>query len=373
MTDDGGHITIRRAWPGRGGRLTIEGTDHAGHVRAGRLDACFVDTGIPGVRLEGAGLPRTGADPFVSPYALDPTLPALAEMLLRHAPRHQLLVHRYKRRAVIRSSDGDGTRFTKVLPTGKPERIAAVSRGMHRLGASAGIAVPAVLDAGADRVVFAGLEGFSFHDHGRRGDVSVWADAWAQWARRWPQLVTSADATGLLHRYGPEDEARTVEQWVSHACAFSAFNIPAERLRALADAVVAGLLAGPAGVSGLSHRDLHDKQLFYAPASRQVGLLDFDTAAFAELALDIANLSVHLELRRDQRLISVPAFIAARSSIEGLKHRLGVEPVRVAAYERSTRLRLACVYGFRPAWHQLAARWLVHQLNQFDEKTLIRF
>ncbi len=47
----------------------------------------------------------------------------------------------------------------------------------------------------------------------------------------------------------------------------------------------------------LLHRDFFDKQVV-VDADGRPGLLDFDTLAAGEAAVDVANMLVHLELRR---------------------------------------------------------------------------
>ena len=83
---------------------------------------------------------------------------------------------------------------------------------------------------------------------------------------------------------------------------------------------------------GLSHRDLHDKQLMYSADSDTPGLLDFDTAALAEPAWDVANLAVHLELRRDQRVLDDAAVRVAESAIGDVVRELDVPEDRLWVY-----------------------------------------
>ena len=77
-------------------------------------------------------------------------------------------------------------------------------------------------------------------------------------------------------------------------------------------------------------------------------VVDFDTAAVGEPALDVANIFAHLELRVLQgRCSLISASQATDALLEGYDHRSDVL-ARLPAYRDASRLRLACVYAFRP-------------------------
>ncbi|CAN5359699.1 hypothetical protein BH20ACT9_BH20ACT9_00700 [soil metagenome] len=65
-------------------------------------------------------------------------------------------------------------------------------------------------------------------------------------------------------------------------------------------------LAGPPGPPVMVHRDFYDKQAFVGNDGR-VELLDFDTLARGEAALDVANALAHVELRVLQARLARPA------------------------------------------------------------------
>jgi len=116
--------------------------------------------------------------------------------------------------------------------------------------------------------------------------------------------------------------------------------------RTVAAGVFEGLAASPAP-HVLLHRDFYDKQIFVDKNGR-IGLLDFDTLAVGEAALDVANALVHFELRALQR--RCPPEEAAAVGLALLE---GYQPAaqlcrRISVYADATRLRLACIYGFRP-------------------------
>ena len=86
--------------------------------------------------------------------------------------------------------------------------------------------------------------------------------------------------------------------------------------------------------------------------AQRFGLLDFDTIAAGDPALDLGNLLVHLELRAHQDVLSAraaldfgDALLAGYGASAALRRRL-------APYASATRIRLACVYAFRPRWRR---------------------
>ncbi len=102
------------------------------------------------------------------------------------------------------------------------------------------------------------------------------------------------------------------------------------------------------------HRDFYDKQVFVDPEGG-IGVLDFDTLCVGEPALDVANMLVHLELRSWQgRCSRGPASKAAGAFLDGYDPPPKVQ-ARLGAYRDSTRLRLACLYAYRPRWRHLSA------------------
>lgn len=115
-------------------------------------------------------------------------------------------------------------------------------------------------------------------------------------------------------------------------------------------------------MAGVCHRDLHDKQLLFGPAG--IALLDFDTLARGEPALDLANRAEHAALRVGQGRWSADAAQAVTGCVTALAAELGVPPARLAANRRASAVRLACVYAFRPRWHELAHRLLTRAANE---------
>lgn len=108
---------------------------------------------------------------------------------------------------------------------------------------------------------------------------------------------------------------------------------------------------------GLIHRDLHDKQIMWDPIAGP-GLLDVDTACLGERALDLGNLRAHARWRTAQGLWTPAESAVVIDEIARVASVTGIDPARVSAYERATLIRLACVYAFRPPWHDRIG-WLL--------------
>jgi Ser/Thr protein kinase RdoA (MazF antagonist) len=147
--------------------------------------------------------------------------------------------------------------------------------------------------------------------------------------------------------HGPDAEARVLWMWMRRLPRYAP---SLARPTSKAAAVVADALRPEQPVPlAPAHRDLHDKQIFL-DGGPSVGLLDFDTLAAAEPALDLANLLVHLELRALQgNCDQAWAARMAKGLLEGYGRRWPGED-RLSAYADATRVRLACVYAFRPRW-----------------------
>ncbi|MBP2216339.1 phosphotransferase [Arthrobacter sp. CAN_C5] len=398
LTDRAGRqLNVHRAWPRDGGRLTFEAMDtDGGQIRAGTIEADGV------VRL--------------SPFAEDPVLSGLPGA----AALGQLLVHRYKRRAVVRDDAG----FTKLLAPGKAEGVAVAHRLMRSLANRSGIVVPDVVVQHPDSVTLTAVHGTSLHELGRgstagrhadgasSGDgdapsdgpghdggadtsagignpaetstwdgAGTWETAWQQWAQRWPRLAVAqarvepgsagqgsvgqssigqssvGQGSVALPAHTARDECRTVARWVNQVQEFEALPVAPARLQRASAQVARLLISGVPQQAVLSHRDLHDKQVLFNPDSRVVGLIDCDTVAVAEPALDLANLLVHVDFRRAQGVYSAAAAQTAKQAVLTAADAIGVSDQRLEAYAAATRLRLACLYAFRPQYRALAHQW----------------
>ncbi|WP_026531713.1 phosphotransferase family protein [Arthrobacter sp. H41] len=335
VTDSAGRAaTVHRAWPRSDGGLTFEAReDDGGLIRAGVIEPSGMAT--------------------LAPYGKDPVLGELAGTL----GDADLVVHRYRKRAVLRVGGG----YRKLLPPGKPEPVAAAHRRMRALAASAGVETPGVVLTSPGSVTLSTVRGTSFHDLGRaaRGKPSLpneWKQGWELWSQKWPLLAAlPPGAAPAVH--SPENEGTTLRQWVERCVEFGQLDVRPEKLKQAAMEVERRLLSGVPQQPVLAHRDLHDKQVLFSAAQGTIGLIDCDTLALAEPALDLANLLVHLEFRREQGVLPRAAEQFASNAISHTASAMAVPTDRLLAYVASTRIRLACVYSFRPPYRSLAEDW----------------
>lgn len=313
-----GGLRVRRAWPGAGRDLVVEVIGAQGRLLAGRWA-------------------HEARQPTLEPYGCDPALPALP----RWATAGEVVVHRHRRRAVVRCAD----RFVKLVRK-RGDTLAAVMAATGARAAEAGYRTPAVLGSDAHTVELSVVDGQPL---GRCGPER-WPAALVDWADRWPGLVNQPASE--LPTHDAAAETAVVESWVDKASRFHPACAPLLRPAARQ---VAAMLAEPAMAAGVAHRDLHDGQILVGDG---IGLLDFDTAARAEPALDLANLAVHLDLRVAQGVIDADVRQRCRAVIDDLAAGIGVPEQRMRAYAAAARVRLACVYSFRPGWQQVAAAWM---------------
>ncbi|MFP3461373.1 hypothetical protein R5O87_11025 [Arthrobacter globiformis] len=360
VADTGGTVwSVQRAWPG---------------TTAGSYDVEVRCPDRPGV------LAGHLTDGIFEPVTVDDRrLPALAA----ESVKGEMVVHRAHKRAVLRAPDA----YIKVFRPGRALTAAASHSITAAALAEGGFGTPRLVSAGSDVLVFSRLAGRSFYELGQShsgslgpagiaGQVGIsdasYAAMWTRWSRAWVGTMTAAggpDFRDSLHQLPLRDaqkEAASLQRWVDHWLRHSdgiAAAVPARAvLLARAQAVTEVLLSTSPDPVGWAHGDLHDKQMLGGPAlgsSTAPGLLDFDESCRAEAALDLANLDVHLELRWRQNLLTTRRYAIAHAAVVSAAERLHVSPNRFAAYAASTRLRLACLYSFRPPWGADAASYLV--------------
>ncbi|MFD1719464.1 phosphotransferase [Georgenia deserti] len=315
---------------------------------AGTLAASAVRDGHGhcGYRPARPRAPRTPEPPD------DDRLPGLTPTLA--LPGARLVSHRTGRRAVVAVDGAAGTEYVKVV---RPRRTADVADRLRRLAPLRTVAVPRLLDvdqrAGTLRLTSVGRT--TLLEAGRSLGPDTLARTWAGVGRAVSELH-ALDPTGLpTHDAAAEVAAmtRAVDRAVEAGridpdVAGDAVAHAAERLRHLPVAPYLGML----------HRDLHDKQVLL-DGEGELGLIDVDTLAMGERALDVANLLVHLDLRVRQGLLGARRAAVAQ---EAFRAALPDEPClwkRVPDYATATRVRLAGVYAIRPRWQDLATELLV--------------
>ncbi|MGW8481802.1 hypothetical protein ACWGJP_01590 [Microbacterium sp. NPDC055903] len=327
---DGVDVTIERVWPAKrtGEPVSLE-------ARADGL-------------LRGGHAHADGTMSLLAP-GHDQRLPALGTV----ADAGTLVAHRPGRRAVVRLSDGRG--FAKIVRPGKASDVIAAHRRALAFGAGFALASPIAHEFDPDQVVvFETLEGRSLSDGGsdRALPDAQWQRAWEAWADGWLATMAAADPSGLpVHDV--EDERRVIRTWAAHAV--DALGHADEILAAASAASSALSAAGPA--TALSHRDLHDAQLLWDPQAG-MGMIDLDTCARADPALDLGNLAAHADFAHAQGRWSASRAAIATATIARTASALGIDAARWDAWRTAARFRVACVNALRPRWREVAGREL---------------
>ena len=296
-----------------------------------------------GVRLVSGGL-------LLQPGGADRKLRGLHLMLA--TPGAVLVAHRPEKRAVLRQGAHRATTYVKVV---RPSRLAATAAAA-RLTVP-GVATPQVLavDEALGTVTCAELPGRTLFD--LLADPTL-TDGWIEKVgyavggavRRLHQAAVTTD----LPSHDAAAELAVARRWAALAAEHHLLGDRADAVHRLLAEAEEELRVGTGPVV-LLHRDLHDKQLLID--GLEVGMLDFDLAAFGDPALDLANLLTHLDLRARQQRCSTERAQRCAAAV-----RQGYGPVpedwrrRLAGYELATRARLACVYAFRPAQAEVAAQ-----------------
>ncbi|SDS65124.1 hypothetical protein SAMN04489751_2510 [Brevibacterium sandarakinum] len=367
VTVDGEEWPVRRAWPASRDRIAIEAEKNSA-IRAG-----FLSTGRDRVGMFASGR--------------DPKLPGLECLLAAGetsgaggasgaggssaagSTGNRLISHRPGKRAVIRLADGN---FAKCV---RPSRAADIIAGQDRAETFRnGFALPNVLTADDSTVVLSALPGVELHDPSRLG--ADWTRAWGEALDAWalaadsidsgytPTATPSTDAApaamSSLPTHSADSEARVLDEW--RARAHHVLGPRAAEMESLITQVRGDLLNDDAASAGERnwgpiHRDLHDKQIMWDPVAGP-GLLDVDTACLGERELDLGNLRAHARWRTHQGIWTVDDAEVVLGEISRVTSASRLDPRRVSAYERSTLLRLVCVYAFRPKWSDRTG-WLL--------------
>ena len=316
---------LRRAWPEHRSpgstSVSIECVDGEGRLRAGHVNA--------------------GAIPDLLPYATDPALPALSTHLTG-----ALVVHRAGRRAVVM----EDSRVRKIV---RPHRAVSLVRA-HTSAASAlrvtGLRTPRILGNEDDVVDLELLPGRSLDELGDAG-----LPGWQRLRDSWSRL---GDGEADLPLHGPRQEAEVLRRWLASAQRYGVIDQQDLLHEQVVDTCLS--LTEASGVHVITHRDLHDGQLLWD--GTDLSLLDLDTAAMAEAALDLGNLWAHADLMAVRGRIGPEAHARVRGLLDDLARTLPVTEQRLETYYRSSALRLVFVHAFRPAAHQWLPIWVRHCL-----------
>ncbi|MEE8154904.1 MAG: phosphotransferase [Phycisphaerales bacterium] len=343
---DDPRLALRRAWPRSHGHLLLEYIDGQGRIVPGQwmqdvqqLKRVADETAKCCPNLTPVVVVSDAGPILLQPRGADRRLVGLRALLAR--PGSTLLSHRPERRAVVRLEGSPDRRFAKVV---RPSRVRAVSNVARDLSTSPDrpFTVPEVIEVDERQgvVIFSALAGI--------GLDALFSDR--------ERLVPAARATGgalrWLHDKAPrpqkthnaQAEIGVLQKWLTRVEAFALTRC--DRLHEAAAKVFKALNADACHLT-MIHRDFYEKQIVIG-SDGQVGILDFDTAAAGEPALDVANLFAHLELRVLQGRCSLSSASQATDALlEGYDPRSEVL-ARLPAYRDASRLRLACVYAFRP-------------------------
>jgi hypothetical protein len=239
----------------------------------------------------------------------DPEPPALRT----ERQRGRIISHWPYRRAIIRA---EGC-CIKIFRPGSAVVPAERCAQMDILLDAGAFTAPEVLQSSPDTLVFSTLYGPTVGDIGE-DHVTIcekeFAGAWEKGFRAWlAQLSAASDASrrtvlGTLTVHAPEVEAKAVARWLkrslSHTENVPALSTPRDILVATAEEVTTNLLRMAPDPLVWAHEDLHDRQIIAGDGRSPFGLLDFDAAAQAEAAPDLANLDFHLELRLRRNSLS---------------------------------------------------------------------
>lgn len=344
-----GELRLRKAWPRGHTALLLEYGDEngvsvagqwLGDVEPGKLRRLARDTASRGPAL---ALPERGV--VLQAQGADRRLAPLASLAGR--PSARLLSHRPERRGVVRVAENGGAHYVKVVRSG---RTAALVRGARTVAAG-GIGTPRLVaaDLAAGTTVWEELRGPTLHAL-LGAEATVAAERVGYSLRK----LHDSRAPHDLPVHDRDAERRVLERWV----AATAYFLPARAIVARsALAAVAAALDRPSTPLVPVHRDLHERQIVVG-VDGAVSLLDTDTVSIGERALDLANLLVHLELRALQgHTTAAAAHETASSILDGYSPGREASE-RLCAYAAATRLRLACVYAFRPTGHDCADRLL---------------
>lgn len=354
-------LRLRRAWPRGTGHLLLEYVAEDGSSVAaqwfgrpdGTPDRARLGHVAAATTRAGAGHGTAVVDEARSVLlhygGADRRLHGLAGLAGRDGA--ELVVHRPERRAVVRLTDQGETRYVKVV---RPAATGSLVVTAAHASRAAGVGVPALLQVDGDRgwTTWSALPGASLHElaraHASAGAGGPGAPGYVEAAGLAGQALCALHAVPTrpgLSVHDGQQEADVVTRWLTRTAPYlaSRWAVP----KTLSDQVRAAVTED-SGPRVVIHRDFHDKNVLVAGGGR-VGMLDVDTLSVGEAALDLANVLVHLHLRGLQGL--VPTAAAAQAAAALLDGYRPPAPVvtRLDAYADAARLRLACVYGFRPA------------------------
>ncbi len=298
------------------------------------------DDPVTSVRRFGALDPEQGTWRSIDPAA-DQKLPGLAGAL----SEGRLAAYRIGKRAIVQYHD----HYRKVLRPGAGERIVANHELLAAAGVEVAVARARLVDAGlVEQSVVAGRtlnELLGVVPDGQRHDM----------------LDRVAAALVELHAIRPPKDLPDgipdrPERWIGivERCEPAAGREYRQAAK--------GLPPLHAVRAATIHRDLHDKNLLVESGPQpQVGVIDLDGLSAGAPEDDLGNLAVHLRFRGMQQPELERVGAEAADHLVAVYRRLSggsLDVERLAAVERHTWFRLACLYRFRRSGRQLVPRLL---------------
>jgi aminoglycoside phosphotransferase (APT) family kinase protein len=170
---------------------------------------------------------------------------------------------------------------------------------------------------------------------------------------------------GILPVHSPEVEAHAVahrlKRWLRHSENVPALSTQRDVLVATAEQVTTNLLWTAPDPLVWAHGDLHDQQIIGGEGLSPFGLLDFDDAAQAEAARDLANMDFHLELRLRRTSLTPARYLKAHTEVLAVAAQLQVNPNRLDTYTDANWLHVAC--SSLPSRSSLATRVLKERMK----------
>lgn len=258
----------------------------------------------------------------------------LGDLGLDPKAKVELVAHRLGKRAVLRITGADGTRYARLRPVTSSSGQAAYDRHMVLWNVLQGVAeltIPRPMGFAADLgvAIFDALPGTPPVFRGLPGFRATHA------VLRAIAALQSAPVDAPPH--GAADELAILQQWEERRA-----EVFPELSRRLGPAL-SRLRHDMAALAPMPpvpcHRDLHEGQILLD--ERGIGLLDFDTLRMADPALDIGNLQAHLVLASLQDGMARGAFVTAMAN--AVPH-LSLQ--RIGLWRRAALLRLAMIHAF---------------------------
>lgn len=348
-----GPLRLHRVWPRDADHLLLEYRDRANRLFPAqwRSDAAVLQKTLDEIQqhLRAADattkstVVRAGRHSIlIQPGGEDRKLKSLRSLI---EDGGELLSHRPERRAVARNGRGHES-FLKVTSPSTASSLVRAAEHLHRH--ARGFVIPELLSADERHGIteWSAMRGASVFDFSIN-DFVLNATQVGRTLRALHEVVQPQ----WLAAHTGSAESNVLEKWISHLR-----NFWPERAAGLEEAARDCIctLRNLPETSAVIHRDFFDKQLILTPEGA-IAILDFDTLASGDPALDVANYLAHVRLRAIQRGWSCEMTRAAMNAfLPGYGEITGPDVERrLDAYLRAAAIRLVCVYAFRPKWREV--------------------